>query len=549
MPRLMDSSTFSRKINFLLLTFVISAAVIFGMVAAGAKAEGQGAQAATTSPSSAAPDAGSAVVTAQRTDDRELALPPSKKGPDASLYLPNIADISERANPAVVNIRATEIIRPGKKRRGAGPHDPFEFFFPNPNGRSPRGDDGGGEDDDQRQDSGGSGFIVTDDGYVLTNYHVIEDADKIVVQLADDNNEYSAKVVGTDPQTDLALLKVDARRKLPTVPLGDSERLRVGEWVIAIGNPLAYDHTVTVGVVSAKGRKLNGLSRDVSLDNYIHTDAAINRGNSGGPLLNLKGEVVGINSAISVAGQGISFAIPINMAREVMTQLREKGKVSRGYLGITIQDIQTEMRPEDREVFGLEGKHGAFIQSVVPDLPADRAGLKEGDAIVTVDGQPINSSDDLIRTISAKAPGAQVALGVIRDGKDRKLTAQLADRTDNVARASREEPDETPEPTTGSDKRLGVTVENITPESRREFHIEANLKGVVVTRVSQVSDAWERGMREGDVIVQVSRHPVATLEEYRAIVEKLKPGDILSLYVMTPGVTTGRFVNLRVGAE
>jgi len=302
-------------------------------------------------------------------------------------------------------------------------------------------------------------------------------------------------------------------------------------------------------VVSAKGRKLNGLSRDVSLDNYIQTDAAINRGNSGGPLLNLKGEVVGINSAISVAGQGISFAIPINMAREVMTQLREKGKVSRGYLGITIQDIQTEMRPEDREVFGLEGKHGAFIQSVVPDLPADRAGLKEGDAIVTVDGQPINSSDDLIRTISAKAPGAQVALGVIRDGKDRKLTAQLADRTDNVARASREEPDETPEPTTGSDKRLGVTVENITPESRREFHIESQLKGVVVTRVSQVSDAWERGMREGDVIVQVSRHPVATLEEYRAIVEKLKPGDILSLYVMTPGVTTGRFVNLRVGAE
>jgi len=549
MPRLMDSSTFSRKINFLLLTFVISAAVIFGMVAAGARTEGQGAQAATTSPSSAAPDAGSAVVTAQRTEDRELALPPSKKGPDASLYLPNIADISERANPAVVNIRATEIIRPGKKRRGAGPHDPFEFFFPNPNGRSPRGDDGGGEDDDQRQDSGGSGFIVTDDGYVLTNYHVIEDADKIVVQLADDNNEYGAKVVGTDPQTDLALLKVDARRKLPTVPLGDSERLRVGEWVIAIGNPLAYDHTVTVGVVSAKGRKLNGLSRDVSLDNYIQTDAAINRGNSGGPLLNLKGEVVGINSAISVAGQGISFAIPINMAREVMTQLREKGKVSRGYLGITIQDIQTEMRPEDREVFGLEGKHGAFIQSVVPDLPADRAGLKEGDAIVTVDGQPINSSDDLIRTISAKVPGAQVALGVIRDGKDRKLTAQLADRTDNVTRASREEPDETPEPTTGSDKRLGVTVENITPESRREFHIESQLKGVVVTRVSQVSDAWERGMREGDVIVQVSRHPVATLEEYRAIVEKLKPGDILSLYVMTPGVTTGRFVNLRVGAE
>jgi len=549
----MDSSTLSRKINFLLLTFVISAAVIFGMVAAGARNDAQSPLAATFSAGTASGEQdrqpgdskSSQVVTAQRSDERELALPPSKKGPDPSLYLPNIADISDRANPAVVNIRATEIIRPGAKKRRIGPSDPFEFFFPN--GRSPRGDDDG--DDDQRQDSGGSGFIVTEDGYVLTNYHVIEDADKVVVQLADDNIEYEAKVVGTDPQTDLALLKVDGRRKLPTVPLGDSEKLRVGEWVIAIGNPLAYDHTVTVGVVSAKGRKLNGLSRDVALDNYIQTDAAINRGNSGGPLLNLKGEVVGINSAISVAGQGISFAIPINMAREVMTQLREKGKVSRGYLGVTIQDIQSEMRPEDREYFGLEGRHGAFIQSVVPDLPADRAGLKEGDAIITVDGQEITGSDDLIRTISAKTPGAQVGLGVIRDGKERKLIAKLADRPDQVTRANRDESESIPDKSTGSDRRLGVTVEDITTEGRREYRIPDDVNGVVVSRVSQVSDAWERGVREGDVIVKVNRQPVSSLDEYRVIVEKLKPGDILSLYIVTPGVTTGRFVNLRVGAE
>ena len=556
-----DASTLSKKIKFLLLTFVVSGAVIFGMVAVGGRADGQDSRTlqATTSPSpaDASPDRTGTpsgqkddrVVNAQRTDERELALPPGKKGPDASLYLPNIADIAERANPAVVNIRATEIIRPGSKKRRASPHDPFEFFFPRPDGRSPHGDEGEGPDDDQRQDSGGSGFIVTEDGYLLTNFHVIEDADKIVVQLADDNNEYEARVIGTDPQTDLALLKLDARRKLPTVPMGDSERLRVAEWVIAIGNPLAYDHTVTVGVVSAKGRKLNGLSRDVSLDNYIQTDAAINRGNSGGPLLNLKGEVIGINSAISVAGQGISFAIPINMARDVMMQLREKGKVSRGYLGVTIQDIQSEMRPEDREVFGLEGKRGAFIQSVVPELPAARAGIKPGDAIITVDGQQISGSDDLIRTISSKAPGAQVALGVIRDGKDRKLIAELADRPDQVARANRDEPEETPDKPTGSDKRLGMTVEDISSDARREFRISSDVNGVVVTRVSQVSDAWERGVREGDVIVQVNRHPVTSLDEYRATVQKLKPGEILSLYVMTPGVTAGRFVNLRVGAE
>ncbi|HEY3174543.1 MAG TPA: Do family serine endopeptidase [Candidatus Polarisedimenticolia bacterium] len=534
----------ARKLNFLLLTFVISAVVVFAMVAAGGRADGVSAVAAA----GAEPQGGEAkVVPAQRSDDRELVIPPAqRKGPDPSLYLPNIADIVDRANPAVVNIRATEIIRPGTRKRRPS-NDPFEFFFPRPDGRSPHGgmDD---DDDDQRQDSGGSGFVVSEDGFVMTNYHVIEDADKIIVQLTDDSHEYEAKVIGTDPQTDLALLKIDARSKLHTIPMGDSDHLRVGEWVIAIGNPLAYDHTVTVGVVSAKGRKLVGLSRDVSLDNYIQTDAAINRGNSGGPLLNLKGEAVGINSAISVAGQGISFAIPINMARDVMSQLRDKGKVSRGFLGVTIQDVQQEMKPEEREYWGLDGRRGAFIQSVTPNLPAERAGLKPGDAVVSVDGVQLTGSDDLIRTISGKAPGSQVALGIVRDGKDKKLVAELIDRPDQVARANRQEPESQPD-RPGSDRRSGITVEDISPDARREYRIPSETAGVVVTHISQVSSAWEKGLREGDVIVQVNRRPVSTIEEYRAVVEPIKPGDLMTLYVVTPGVTAGRFITLRVGEE
>ncbi len=551
------------KLTFLVLTFALSSAVIFGLAAAsgrpaaGVTTAGM-AGAAMGQPHPASPsrtDDSGRVMNAQRGDDRDIALPPGqKKGAESSLIFPNIADIAESANAAVVNIRATEIIRPGSRRQGENPHGPFEFFFPRPDGRSPhgpqgpQGPQGDEEDDDQRQDSGGSGFIVSEDGYVMTNYHVIEEADKVIVQLADDSFEYQARIIGTDPTTDLALLKIEPRGKLPTIPLGDSERLRVGDWVIAIGNPLAYDHTVTVGVVSAKGRKLRGLSRDVSLDNYIQTDAAINRGNSGGPLLNVKGEAVGINSAISVAGQGISFAIPINMARDVMAQLRDKGRVSRGFLGVQIADIQTELSPQTRTYFGLDGRKGAFIQSVTKDQPAERAGLKKGDAIVMVDGQSILGSDDLIHTISGKPPGAQVSLGIVRDGRERTLTAELIDRPDQVARASREEPGKPPDDPV-ADRRLGVTVEDLTPRNRQEYRIDPDLNGVVVTHVAQVSGAWEEGLREGDVIVEANRQPITSLDAYRALIDKMKPGDIMALYVRSPQDTTGHYVAIRVGAE
>lgn len=555
-----DDGILASKLKFLLLTFAVASFVIIGMMAVGSAASsadapnaprgvverGSGAGVSPDDPFAPPSDEQDRVVTAQRAEERELPVPPARKGADSSLYLPNIADIVERANPAVVNIRATEIIRAGSRRRRSVPSEPFEFFFPRPDGRTPRGEQ---PDDDQRQDSGGSGFVVTDDGFIMTNYHVIEDADRIVVRLAEDSKEYEARVIGTDELTDLALLKIEPSRKLPTLTLGNSEQMRVGDWVIAIGNPLVYDHTVTVGVVSAKGRRLQGLSRDPSLDNYIQTDAAINRGNSGGPLLNLRGEAIGINSAISVAGQGISFAIPINMARDVMAQLRESGSVSRGFLGVTIQDIQSELRAEDREFFRLASRKGAFIQSVTEGHPADLAGLKPGDAIVSVDGKPIEGSDDLIRTISAKRPGATVALGIVRDGKETTLQAELTNRPGTAERASGRGNVPSPPDEPASDQRLGITVEEITEQARAELRIPPELKGVLITRVSQVSNAWERGLREGDVISEVNRQPVRSLRDYRAIVDRLSPGDVLALYVTNAQFGASRFVTLRVGTD
>ncbi len=525
------------RFRFLVLTFAVTAVAIFAMALLGERPAATSAT-ASPAPTESAPAEPTQVVPAQKRPERDLELP--KEDGRTSLYLPNIADIVEQRNPSVVNIRATEIIRGNSRRRQQ--EGPFEFFFPHPDRRQP--------DDDQRQDSGGTGFIVSPDGFIMTNYHVIEDADRVVVRVEGDSRDYDAEVIGTDELTDLALLKITAGRDLPAIPLGDSDSLRVGEWVIAIGNPLVYDHTVTVGVVSAKGRKLVGLSRDVSLDNYIQTDAAINRGNSGGPLLNVRGEAIGINSAISVAGQGISFAIPINMARDVMKQLKEQGEVQRGFLGVTIQDIQTELRAEEREYFGLGSKTGAFIQSVTPGQPADEAGLRPGDAVVSVDDKEITGSDDLIRTISGKQPGSSVRLGVVRDGREVNLTAELTNRPTPVARGDNRRGDPgRPDDEPVSDSRLGLTVEDLTSRSRRELNLEEDVDGVVVTHVAQVSDAWERGLRRGDIITEVNRTPITSIEKYRDIVNQVKPGDILALYVRTPGLSAGRFVTLRVAEE
>ncbi len=513
------------------LALIAAASVIFGMVLAGGLN--------LTIPGRAAEAAGGddrplhAAATAQLAAGRGLpgTVPAS------------FSDIAERVNPAVVSITSTETVKPRERGRGQPFHgDPFEFFFGPERRRAPRGE----EEQPRFEQSGGSGFLISDDGYILTNYHVVEDASKIKVNLSGDRRDYAADVIGTDPGTDLALIKIKVDKKLPVLGLGDSDAMRVGDWVLAVGNPLNYEHTVTVGVVSAKGRHLPQLSRDFSLDNFIQTDAAINFGNSGGPLVNLAGEVVGVNTAISSVGQGIGFAVPINVAKEIMDQLKTKGKVSRGYLGISLGEIAPDMQ----EAWGLKSDKGALVQSVVPGLPGDEAGLKKGDIIVAVDGKPIESTNEVVRLVSAKEPGSSVKLTVIRSGKEVSLTARLGERPligrAQGGRGEPEAPEEEP-----NEKMLGLSVDDLTPQVLQELELPKDTAGVVVTRVSRVSQAFEKNIGEGDVITEVNRIAIKGVAEYRREIRKVKTGGLVVFYVISPSSRTGgdpvsRYVTLRL---
>ena len=279
----------------------------------------------------------------------------------------------------------------------------------------------------------GTGFIIDPAGLILTNHHVVEGADRVTVRLTD-GRQLRAERIGSDPDTDIALIRIEASPPVPVAPLGDSDSLRVGEWVLAIGNPLAYEHTVTVGVVSFIGRKLF----DRSLDRYIQTDAAINFGNSGGPLINARGEVIGINSAISSRAANIGFAVPINQAKEILPQLRDKGHVSRGYIGVTLRDVD----PDLQQSLALASAHGALVQDLTPGSPGERAGLRTYDVIVAVDGHPIDSNDALIQLIAAREPGSVAILQVLRDGRSMNFTLKLAERPQR----DRREGDQTPRP-------------------------------------------------------------------------------------------------------
>ena len=470
----------------------------------------------------------------------------------------SFADIAERVNPAVVSITATEVSDRSSRNRPFFKGDPFEFFFgpqgpqqgPQPGPPSPHRRSPDQQDEPDIETSGGSGFLISDDGYILTNYHVVEGATRIRVNLTDDRRDYNAEVVGSDPSTDLALIKIDVAKKLPYLSFGNSETLRIGDWVIAIGNPLQYEHTVTVGVVSAKGRKLGGLSRDFSLDSFIQTDAAINFGNSGGPLINTSGQVIGVNTAISSVGQGIGFAVPAVIAQEVMNQLRIKGKVSRGFLGITVGEITPDMA----EAWGLKNDQGALVQSVSPG-PAEQAGLRRGDIIVSIDGKPVTSSDEVVRLISARDPGSKVRLTVLRDGKEIALTANLGERPNNAGGQRSGQGDEDQGPgEEENETRLGIRVEEMTPSILNELGLPRDTKGVVITHVSRVSEAWEKQLNQGDVVVEVNRVPVPSLADYRREMRKAKAGSLLVLYVINPPSRTGgdpvsRYVTLRVPKE
>ncbi len=455
----------------------------------------------------------------------------------------SFADVAEMVNPAVVSITATERVQPRDRGREPFHSDPFEFFFgPQQRRRGP----GNRGEEPYLEQSGGSGFLISDDGYIVTNYHVVEGANRIQVNLSGDQRNYEAKVVGSDPSTDLALIKIEVGKRLPYLEFGDSDALRIGDWVLAVGNPLSYEHTVTVGVVSAKGRQLRNLSPDPSLDNFIQTDAAINFGNSGGPLVNMAGEVIGVNTAISSVGQGIGFAVPVNITKEVMGQLRSKGRVSRGYLGITLGPITPDMQ----EFLGLADDRGSLVQSVAPGLPADEAGVKRGDVIVAVNGKPVASNDEIVRRISSMDPGTTVELTVIREGERVKLNADLADRTAHVGPGVRsDERGDAPEQT--SERMLGLRVEDLTQRILQEVDLPSNTAGVVVTRVSRVSEAFQKGLGEGDVITEVNREPVENLSDYRRAMRQVEEGGLVVLYVINPPSRTGgdsisRYVTLRM---
>ncbi len=333
-----------------------------------------------------------------------------------------------------------------------------------------------------KQKSLGSGVIIDKEGYILTNNHVVEKASSIKVKLSD-GKEYDAKVIGKDAKTDIALIKVNVKNSLPVAVLGDSDKLEVGDWVMAIGNPYGLDHTVTAGIVSAKGRVIG----QGPYDDFIQTDASINPGNSGGPLFNLRGEVVGINTAIISGGQGIGFAIPINMAKALLPQLKTNGKIVRGWLGVVIQKVT----PELAKSFGLKELEGALVSDVMDDSPAARAGIKRGDVIVSFDGKPIKDMDQLPRIVAATEVGKKARIRLIRDGTPMEVDVTITEGKDETQEASNTGPD--------VDKNFGLVVQNVTPEIAHHLNIK-DTRGVIVTDIQQGSPADEADVRAGDII-------------------------------------------------
>jgi serine protease Do len=431
-----------------------------------------------------------------------------------------MAPAARAAMPSVVKISASKVVRTPEGFSGQQ-FDPFRQFF---GGQDPFGNGLGGNGGAQRQPRAhregglGSGVIVSPDGYILTNNHVVDGATDLEVTLPD-RREFKAKVIGTDAKTDIALIKIDASG-LPAITIGNSSKLQIGDAVLAIGNPYGVGQTVTMGIVSATGR--NGLGIE-DYEDFIQTDASINPGNSGGALVNDRGELVGINTAILAPGsggnQGIGFAVPVNLARNVMDQIETHGSVERAYLGVTIQEVT----PAIARAIGLNKPEGALVSQVSPNSPASRAGLESGDVILEMNGAPVNESNQLRMNVSLMNPGQTVHLKVFRNGQTREVTAQVGDLPgQKVERASREN--------SGSTQALeGVQVENLDPQTARQEGLPANTRGVVVTQVDPASAAAAAGLQEGDVIQEVNHHAVATPEDLSSALHHANGGESLLL--------------------
>ncbi len=429
--------------------------------------------------------------------------------------LASFADVAERLNPAVVNIDATVpgVARP-RRRATPLPDSPELFERQQP----PTERDG-------PRRGAGTGFLIDAAGHILTNHHVIADADRIVVRLMD-GRSLRAERVGSDPDTDIALIKVASPRPLPHAVLGDSDTLRVGEWVLAIGNPLAYEHTVTVGVVSFIGRKLF----DSSLDRYIQTDAAINFGNSGGPLINARGEVIGINSAISSRASNIGFAVPINQASEILPQLQESGRVSRGYIGVTLEDVS----PDLQRSLGLRSQAGALVEDVAAGSPGARAGIRTYDVIVAVDGKAVAGNDELIKLIATRRPGTTATLNLVRDGRSMNVPVKLAERPLRDQRSEPRRPGTQPQPSSQPRPTLGLSVRAIDNDYSARANLPAGTEGVVVSRVEPMSPAFDAEIERGHILLEINRQPVRTVEDFRRLTARAGSGDVLTLYLFKP---------------
>lgn len=402
------------------------------------------------------------------------------------------SDIVERVQPAVVNVSpsSTGVAAPAPR-----PHQ-------RPGQKPPEAP------------GSGSGVIIDKEGHIITNNHVVGDAREVEIRLSD-KRRFVGKVVGRDPDTDLAVIKIDSDGNLPFAPLGDSSKVKVGQYVVAVGNPYGLDRTVTVGIISALGRENVNLSR---YEDFIQTDASINPGNSGGPLVNIRGEIIGINTAIINFAQGIGFAIPSSMVQTITSQLIEKGKVVRGWLGVGIQALT----PELAKTFGVKEGEGVVINEVFQGDPSDKAGLSPGDIIVKVNGSAVSTPSTLSRMIAGLSPGMEAEIEVVRDGKKKVITVKLAERKEEASFASVPPPPE---------EVLGFSVQDLTPDLAEKFKLKEE-KGVLITRVEPGSPAEAEGLREGDLLKEVNREKVTGAEEFNRVVKTIKEGEDVLLRIV-----------------
>ena len=435
--------------------------------------------------------------------------------------LPSFADLAEAVSPAVVSIQATKIERGSAQMRG---NDPFEFFF-GPRRRQPQQR----EPEDRRSDSSGSGFVISADGLIVTNHHVIEDATGLMVAL--NGRQYEAEIIGKDPATDLALLKIEPEGEIDYLPLADSDALRVGDWIMVIGSPLRLENSVSVGVVSAKARSIN-ITADPSLEKFIQTDAAINFGNSGGPLVDLTGAVVGIATAINFGAENIGFAVPVNVLKTILPQLRDSGAVRRGYLGVNIDDLDFD----EAKAFGLDSPDGALITQVRPDSPSADAGLKHGDVILEVDGRKIHNNRELIDYISSQPPDEVVELELWRSGKKISKKVTLGERQLDGAAAV---PEQDEEDESGQIEWLGIEYQDLTPSLRSTHSIPDEVGGVWITSVAPDSPLFDENLRDNDFIQEVNDTRVESARELEAAVAAVPSGEYLRFYVTRYDMRSG----------